>query len=74
MFKKTINTIVAGMVVLSLITSADIMAQSSFDHERKTKKSALLLKSTEKPMLPFQVLNSRYKTDNDIGRITDQWA
>ncbi|MEQ8525796.1 T9SS type A sorting domain-containing protein [Gracilimonas sp.] len=74
MYKKTINSIVAGMVMLSLITSADIMAQSSFDNERKTKKSALLVKSTEKPLLPFQVLNSRYKTDNDIGRSTLQWT
>lgn len=74
MFKKTINTIVAGMVVLSLITSADIMAQSSLDHEQKIKKSALLFKSIEKPLLPFEVLNSRYKTDNDIGRSTEQWA
>ncbi|MGN8226905.1 T9SS type A sorting domain-containing protein [Gracilimonas sp. BCB1] len=74
MFDKTINTIVAGMIALFLTTGVEIMAQSTFDDGRKSKKSALLFKHSDKSLLPSEVLNARFKTDNDIGRSTTQWA
>lgn len=73
MFNKTINTIVAGMVVLFLTAGAELQAQSLADDGRKSKKSALLFKQPDKSLLPSDVLNARFKTDNDIGRSTTQW-
>ncbi|MCP9292495.1 T9SS type A sorting domain-containing protein [Gracilimonas sediminicola] len=74
MFDRTINTIVAGLVVLFLTSGVELQAQSSVDDGRKSKKSALLFKHSDKPLLPSDVLNARFKTDNDIGRSTMQWA
>ncbi len=74
MFDRTINTIVAGMIVLILTAGVETMAQSIIEDGRKSKKSALLFEQTEKSLLPSDVLNARFKTDNDIGRSTVQWA
>ena len=72
MFMKTVNTIAAGIVMILLITSVSVQAQSLSPKKEKTKRSALLNeKLADKKFVTQGMMKSA--ADNDLTGWIEQY-